>query len=64
MDRGAWQVTIHGVAKSWKRVSDLYGHMSINTASVSSPRIFMCQVGKISNTLATLILFGITDLLI
>ena len=22
MDRGAWQVTIHGVAKSWTRPSD------------------------------------------
>ena len=22
MDRGAWQATVHGVAKSWKRLSD------------------------------------------
>ena len=22
MDRGAWQATIHGVEKSWKRLSD------------------------------------------
>ena len=22
MDRGAWQVTVHGVAKSWTRLSD------------------------------------------
>ena len=50
--------------RSRTRMSNLYGHMSINTPSVSSLRIFMCQVGKISNTLATLILFGITDLLI
>jgi len=23
MDRGAWQSTVHGVAKSWTRLSDL-----------------------------------------
>jgi len=22
MDRGAWQATVHGVAKSWTRLSD------------------------------------------
>ena len=25
MDRGAWQATVHGVAKSWTRLSD-YAH--------------------------------------
>ena len=30
MDRGAWQATIHGVAKSQTRLSDLHFAMSFN----------------------------------
>ena len=26
MDRGAWWATVHGLAKSWTRLSDQYGH--------------------------------------
>ena len=26
MDRGAWQSTVHGAAKSWTRLSNLYTH--------------------------------------
>ena len=28
MDRGAWQDTAHGVAKSWTRLSDLHFHFT------------------------------------
>ena len=31
MDRGAWQATVHGVAKSWKRLSDQVHNGNINT---------------------------------
>ena len=41
MDRGAWQATIHGVAKSGTQLS--------NYAHTHKPRIF--QISKISNTL-------------
>ena len=26
MDRGAWQATVHGVAKSWTQLSNLHFH--------------------------------------
>ena len=26
MDRGAWQATVHGVTKSWTRLSDYHTH--------------------------------------
>ena len=26
MDRGAWQVTVHGVTESWKRLRDWHWH--------------------------------------
>ena len=26
MDRGAWQATVHGVAKSWTQLSDQHTH--------------------------------------
>ena len=26
MDRGAWQATVHGVSKSWTRLSDFHFH--------------------------------------
>ena len=28
MDRGAWQVTIHGITKNWTRLSDEHNWMS------------------------------------
>ena len=28
MDRGAWQATVHGVAKSWTRLSDFHFHFT------------------------------------
>ena len=28
MDRGAWQATVHGVAKSWTQLSMMDGHFS------------------------------------
>ena len=28
MDRGAWQATVHGVAKSWIQLSDCHFHFS------------------------------------
>ena len=27
MDRGAWQATVHGVTKSWTRLSDFHFHV-------------------------------------
>ena len=27
MDRGAWQATVHGVAKTWTRLSDFHFHL-------------------------------------
>ena len=30
MDRGAWQATVHGVAKSWTRLSDLSTHIHLS----------------------------------
>ena len=31
MDRGAWQATVHGVAKSRTRLSDFHFHLSLIT---------------------------------
>ena len=36
MDRGAWQATVHGVAKSQKRLSDF--HFSVTVAFSHDPR--------------------------
>ena len=30
MDRGAWKATVHGVAKSWTRLSDLSTHIHLS----------------------------------
>ena len=30
MDRGAWQLTVHGVTKSWTRLSDSHTHARQN----------------------------------
>ena len=30
MDRGAWWATVHGVAKSWTRLSNLAGTVFLN----------------------------------
>ena len=30
MDGGAWQATVHGVAKSWTRISDFHFHYYID----------------------------------
>ena len=46
MDRGAWQATIQGVAKSGTQLS--------NYAHTHKPRIF--QISKISNTLKMCVL--------
>ena len=29
MDRGAWRATVHGVAKSWTRLSNSHTHMKV-----------------------------------
>ena len=34
MDRGAWQVTVHGAAKSWTRLRDFHFHFT-----------FLCVLG-------------------
>ena len=31
MDRGAWQVIVHGVAKSWTQLSDTHTHTHTHT---------------------------------
>jgi len=36
MDRGAWQVTVHGVAKSWIRLRDFPFPFPINVTSKAS----------------------------
>ena len=36
MDRGAWQATVHGVAKSWTRVIDQQFHYSMKSESKGS----------------------------
>ena len=40
MDRGAWQATVHGVAKSWTRLSNQH--------------LFKCPQSSIISTLGTL----------
>ena len=53
MDRGAWQATVHGVAKNWTRLSDftsLYRYskpdFSIDDLVMSMCRVVSCVVGK------------------
>ena len=33
MDRGAWQAVVHGVAKSWTRLQDIYHTSKILTSN-------------------------------
>ena len=35
MDRGAWQTTVHGVAKSWTRLRRLSTHRGLNSRNFS-----------------------------
>ena len=34
MDRGAWQITVHGVTKSWTQLSDFHFQASLDSAPV------------------------------
>ena len=36
MDGGAWKATVHGVAKSWTRLSDFTHSLSLQIVTVSS----------------------------
>ena len=42
MDRGAWQATVHGEAKSWTRLSNFHftSHKGVNRLSVLYKEIF------------------------
>ena len=43
MDRGAWRATVHGVAKSWTRLSDFtHTHMSIESVMPSN-HLILCR---------------------
>ena len=33
MDRGAWQATVHGVAKSWTQLSDYHSLQGLETGN-------------------------------
>ena len=37
MDRGTWKVTVHGVAKSWTRLSDFHFHFHFQYSCLENP---------------------------
>ena len=37
MDRGAWQATVHGVAKHWTRLSGFHFHFSLTKVETKIP---------------------------
>ena len=37
MNRGAWQATVHGVAKNWRQLGDLIFHFSLILLFSSAP---------------------------
>ena len=43
MDRGAWWVTIHGVSKSWTRLSNFIYHLLSRDALEKSSESRMCE---------------------
>ena len=38
MDRAAWRATVHGVAKSWTRLSDSHTHVRVHAGTATTPR--------------------------
>ena len=38
MDRGAWQATVHGIAKSWTQLSNLHFHFQ----RLKTDKVFRC----------------------
>ena len=44
MDRGAWQATIHGVPKSWTRLSKFHFHFFTNTYKSLTKYVFISWV--------------------
>ena len=45
MDRGAWRATVHGVAKSWTRLSDFHFHLGFPGGSDSKES--SCNAGDL-----------------
>ena len=49
MDRGAWWATVHGVTKSWTRLSDFHFHFSFSNSvgllsgKLTTPTVFLFQ---------------------
>ena len=56
MDRGAWWAAIHGVAKSWARLSDYYTHTDMilsilyDAAAAKSLAVLDCSLPGFSGT--------------
>ena len=55
MDRGAWQATVHGIAKSWTRLSDftftlfnLYAEYIMRNTGLDEAKLESRLLGEIS----------------